>query len=88
MPIEKLIRHKSPGIDQIPAELIKPGSRTDRCEIQKHINSIWKKEELPEELKDLIILSIYKKGDKTDCSNYRGLSVLPTTYKNLSSIVL
>ena len=26
--IEKLKRHKSPGIDQIPAELIKVGDRT------------------------------------------------------------
>jgi hypothetical protein len=27
MSIEKLIRHKSPGIEQIPAELIKAGDR-------------------------------------------------------------
>jgi len=33
MAIEKIKRHKSPGIDQIPAELIKEGSRTIRCEI-------------------------------------------------------
>jgi hypothetical protein len=30
MDIEKLKRHKSPGIDQIPAELIKAGDRTVR----------------------------------------------------------
>ena len=27
MVIEKLIRHKSPGIDQIPAEMIKAGGK-------------------------------------------------------------
>jgi len=58
MAIEKLKRHKSPGIDQIPAELIKEGSRTIRSEILKLINSIWNKEELPEEWKDSIILPI------------------------------
>jgi hypothetical protein len=33
MAIEKLKRHKSPGIDQIPAELIKAGDRRIRSEI-------------------------------------------------------
>jgi hypothetical protein len=40
MAIEKLKRHKSPDIDQIPAELIKTGRRTIRCEISKLIYSI------------------------------------------------
>jgi len=43
---------------------------------------------LPEEWKELIIVPIYKKGDKTYCSNYRGISLLPTTYKILSNIWL
>jgi hypothetical protein len=35
--IEKLKSHKSPGIDQIPAELIKAGGRTIFCVIHKLI---------------------------------------------------
>jgi hypothetical protein len=70
MAIEKLKSHKSPGIDQIPAELITAGGRIIRSEIHKLIISIWNKEELPEECKESVIVSIYKKGDKTDCSNY------------------
>jgi hypothetical protein len=75
---EKLKSHKSPGIDQTPAELIKAGGRTIRCAIHKLIISILNKEELPEEWKESIIVPIYKKGDKTDCNNYRGISLLPT----------
>jgi len=33
---------------------------------------------LPEEGKESIIVPIYKKGDKTNCNNYRGVSLLPT----------
>ena len=47
--IGKLKSHKSPGIDEIPAELIKAGGGTICGEIHKLITSIWKKEELPEE---------------------------------------
>jgi hypothetical protein len=41
---EKLKRPKSPGIDQIPAELIKAGGKTIWSEINKHVNYIWNKE--------------------------------------------
>ena len=68
--IEKLKSHKSPGIDQIPAELIKAGGMTIRCAIHK------------------LIISISNKKDKTDCNNYRGISLLPNTYKILSNILL
>jgi hypothetical protein len=46
-------------------------------------------EELPEERKELIVVHIYEKGDdKTDCANYTGTSLLPTTYKTLSNVLL
>jgi len=44
---EKLKRHKSPGTDQIPAELIKVGGGTSGSEIHKLVNYIWNKDELP-----------------------------------------
>jgi hypothetical protein len=83
-----LKRYKSPGFDQIPAELIQVGGNILRSEIHKLINCIWNKEELPEQLKESIILRIYKKGDKTDCSNYRGISLLSASHKILSNILL
>jgi hypothetical protein len=64
------------------------GGRTIYGEIHKIIISIWNKEELREEWKESIKVPIYKRGDKTDCSNYRGISLLTTTYKILSKILL
>jgi hypothetical protein len=88
VPIEKLKSHKSPGIDQITAEMIKAGGRTIYCEIHKLVISLWNKEELPEDWKESNIVPIYTKDDKTDYSNYGGISLLPTTYKILSNIFL
>ena len=85
--INKLKCHKLPGIDHILAELIKAGGRTICLEIHKLITSIWKKEKLPEEWKESIIVPIHKKGDKTDCNNYRGLSLCQLLTKFYSNIL-
>jgi hypothetical protein len=59
MVFEKLRRHKSPDVDQIPAELIKTGGRTFRYEIHKLVNFMWNKEELPEVWKESIIVTCF-----------------------------
>jgi hypothetical protein len=87
MAVGKLKRHESTGIDQMLAELIKAGGRTILPQIHKLINCIQNKEELPEMWKDSIILPIYKKVS-TNCSNYTGITFLPTAYKILSNILL
>jgi hypothetical protein len=68
--IGKLKSYNSPGIDQIPAELINAGGETLCSEVHKLICSIWNKEELPQQWKESVITPIHKKGDKTDCNNY------------------
>jgi hypothetical protein len=52
--IAKLKKYKSPGGDQIPAELIQAGGETLWSEIHKLINSILNKEELPGQWKEFI----------------------------------
>ena len=52
------------------------------------MNSIWNKGELPEQWKESIIVPIHKEGDKIDSSNYQGVSLLSSAYKNLSNTLL
>ncbi|KAJ4449581.1 hypothetical protein ANN_00984 [Periplaneta americana] len=86
--IENLKNYKSPGIDKIPSELIQKGGSALSNEIYKLILAIWEKEIVPEQWKESIIVPIFKKGDKTNCSNFRGISLLLTSYKILSNILL
>jgi hypothetical protein len=86
--IAKLKKYKSPGSDQIPSELIQAGGEILLSAIHKLINSVWNKEELPDQWKESTIVPIHKKGDKTDCNNYRGISLLLTSYNILSNILL
>jgi hypothetical protein len=78
--IAKLKKYKSLSNDQIPAELIQAGDETLRSDIHKLINYIWNKEEFPEQWKESVIVSVHKKGDKTNCSTYRGISLLSSYF--------
>jgi hypothetical protein len=48
------------------------------CRIHKLINSVWSKEELPDQWKEAIV-PVHKKGDKADCNNYHGMLLLSTS---------
>jgi len=84
--IVNLKRYKLPGIDEIAAELIQAGGNMLCSEMCSVINSIWNNEELPQQWKGSVVC-LYNRGDKTDCSNYRGISLLPTPCKILSNIL-
>jgi hypothetical protein len=60
--IAKLKKYKSPGSDQIPAEMIQPGGEILLSEIHKLMNSVWNKKELPDQWKEFIIVPIKKNG--------------------------
>jgi hypothetical protein len=86
--IANLGKYESPGSDQILAELIQAGRGILLSAIHKLINSDWNKEEMPDQWKESIIIPVHRKGNKTDCNNYRGISLLSISYNILSSILL
>jgi hypothetical protein len=82
-----LRNNKAPGADNMPAELLKYGGDEVVRLIHKLIMDIWEKEYVPKEWQKSIICPIYKKGDKFECMNYRGIALLCTAYKVFANIL-
>jgi hypothetical protein len=64
--------------------MIKYSGPSMRNKIYKLITQIWNEEKIPDNWKIGIICPIHKKGDKTECSNYRGITLLNVMYKILA----
>jgi hypothetical protein len=82
-----LKKYKSPGSDQIPAELIQAGGEMLLSATHKLINPIWNKEALLNQWKESVIVTIQKEGNKTGCNNYHPVSLLSTSYKIVFNIL-
>ena len=71
---------KAMGPDELPVELLKLGLSDSSHEIllpfHEIIVAVWMTGEVPQEWKDATIKVLHKKKDRTECSNYRGLSLV------------
>ncbi|XP_035263189.1 uncharacterized protein LOC118221872 isoform X1 [Anguilla anguilla] len=85
--IRSLKNNKAAGPDGIPAEILKEGGPELLYHIHTLLLKVWEKEELPSELRDVLIVTIFNKGDKAECGNYRGISLLSTTGKILAHVL-
>ena len=85
--IAKLKNGKAPGEDNIPSELYKYSSNKFKARLLRFFNQIYIQETIPEEWQNAIIIPIFKKGDKTDPKNYRGISLLNSCYKIYAKIL-
>ncbi len=85
--IRSLKNNKATGPDGIPAEILKEGGLELLYLIHALLLKVWEKEELPSELRDALIVTIFKKGDKAESGNFRGISLLSTTDKVLIRVL-
>ncbi len=87
--IAAMKNNKSPGSDGIPAELLKCGGTVLVRRLHCLFRSCWQNKCIPSELKNANIITLYKnKGDKQDCNNYRGISLLSLSGKSLARAIL
>ena len=86
--INSLKRNKSPGSDGITAEMLQAGYEPLSREIHKLCNKTWHEGTIPEEWDKSILVPIPKKGDLSNCSNYRTISLNNHTGRVLIIILL
>lgn len=77
---------KAPGENTITAELLKNADKECQLRIYNLILKIWQSETMPEKWKKGLIVPIHKKGSRSECANYRPITLLNVTYKLLSTI--
>ncbi len=85
--IRSLKNNKVAGPDGIPAEILKEGGLELLYHIHALLLKVWEKEKLPSELRDALIVTIFKKGGKAECGNHKGISLLLTTGKVLAHVL-
>ena len=87
--IEQLKSGKAAGVDGIPPEIWKHGGETLHSKLHELFTCCWEKGKLPQDLRDAVIITLYKnKGEKSDCSNYRGITLLSIAGKILARVLL
>ena len=79
---------KAPGGDAIPAEVWKHGGDDLFSRLHQLFTNAWKVGSVPQAWKDASNVTMYKKGDRTDCGNYRGICLLSTADKIFARILL
>ena len=81
---------KAVGPDELPVELLKLGINHDPTVLWKFhrvIKRVWHQREVPQQWRDAVIKVLHKKKDRTECGNYRGISLLAHPGEVLLKIV-
>jgi endonuclease/exonuclease/phosphatase family metal-dependent hydrolase len=85
--LKYLKNNKAAGADSIAAELLKSGGPNLVDALHEVIQLAWIGETIPEGWTKGVLCPVYKKGDKLDCANYRGICLLNVAYKVFAKVL-
>ena len=86
--ISKMKNNKVAEFDEITVELMKAGGQTIVSTLTTLLNTCWTSKMVPDEWSKDIIVKLPRKGNQTDCNNWRGICLLSIPGKILSTILL
>ena len=73
----------------IPSEVLKYGKQALLKPLHDLICNCWELGHIPQDMRDAKIVTLYKnKGDRSDCNNYTGISLLSIVGKAFARVVL
>ena len=87
--IDSSAKGKAPGSNSIPPDLIKYCKTTLLHPLHKVLCQCWREGAVPQDMRDAKIITLYKnKGERSDCNNYRGISILSIIGKVYAQVLL
>ena len=87
--IDSLAAGKAPGSDSIPPDLNKHCKTTLLHPLHEVLCQCWREGAVPQDMRDAKIVTLYKnKGERSDCNNYRGISLLSIVGKVYARVLL
>ena len=87
--IHSLRKGKAPGEDGIPPDLLISLKDCLFPHLYDLLLKCWKEGSFPNDMRNAKIVTLYKnKGDKGDCNNYRGISLLSVVGKVFARVIL
>jgi hypothetical protein len=78
---DKIKNSKSPGEDGMNSKLYKYAGKEFHKSFLIFLNNMYTLKKISSEWRHSIVIPIYKKADKTNPKNYRGISLLNTCHK-------
>ncbi|XP_078663299.1 uncharacterized protein LOC144906655 [Branchiostoma floridae x Branchiostoma belcheri] len=86
--IASLKNGKAAGPDFIPAEAWKEAGELSVEVLHPLLKRIWQEEKIPQDWQKGTIIKLPKKGDLTDCKNWRGIMLISVASKILCRVIL
>jgi len=86
--IRNMNKRSAPGIDGINLQILSKGGKAVVRWLRYLFELIWKVGKVPNEWNIGIIIPIYKKGDRCDVKNYRGITLMVVASKILERVIL
>jgi hypothetical protein len=78
-------RGKAPGLDKVPAELLQSSGEAGLAMMTDLLNMAFTTQTFPTQWRVGSVVPVFKKGDRSECGNYRPITLLRTLDKLYAS---